>query len=169
MIEIFFHLNLHVDVVSHGLKQWWSRASPGSSGACNAITEWPEGWSQDPPLPSPHLRAGSGGEGISLEIPAYLRPSEGKQLLSFISVPTAVAFGQIFTCCSLGPCCSAVIAVLPIVLQLILPLLTRSDSHLFDLLLGTRWSLRSLPTEAVLGCSSSAGASESSCMGTVLH
>ena len=35
---------------------------------------------QDPPLPSPHLRAGSGGESNLLEIPEYLRPSEGKQL-----------------------------------------------------------------------------------------
>ena len=39
-----------------------------------------KGWSQDPPLPSPHLRAGSGGDGISLEIPASLRPSKGKWL-----------------------------------------------------------------------------------------
>ena len=36
--------------------------------------------SQDPPLPRSHLRVGSGGEGVLLEIPAYLRPSEGKQL-----------------------------------------------------------------------------------------
>ena len=36
--------------------------------------------SQDPLLPRPHLRVGSGGEGISLEIPAYLRPSKGKQI-----------------------------------------------------------------------------------------
>jgi len=34
-----------------------------------------KGWSQDPPLPSPHARVGSGGEGTSQEIPAYLRPS----------------------------------------------------------------------------------------------
>jgi len=50
-----------------------------------------KGWSWDPSLPSPHLRVGSGGEGILLEIPACWRPSEGKQLLSFIFVPTAVA------------------------------------------------------------------------------
>jgi len=36
----------------------------------------------DAPLPRPHLRVGSGGEGILLEIPVYLRPSESKQLLS---------------------------------------------------------------------------------------
>jgi len=37
-------------------------------------------WSQDPPLPSPHLKVGSGGEGISLGIPACVRPSKGKQI-----------------------------------------------------------------------------------------
>ena len=61
-----------------------------------------KGWSQDTPLPRPHLRAGKGGKGISLEIPVYLRPSEGKQLLSFISVPSAVASEQVLACCSLG-------------------------------------------------------------------
>jgi len=55
------------------------------------LSDW-KGWSQDPPLPRPHLRVSNGGEGISLEIPAFLRPSEGKQLLSFVAVPTAVAF-----------------------------------------------------------------------------
>ena len=40
-------------------------------------------WSQDPPLPRPHLRVGSGGNGILLEISAYLRPSKGKQHFSF--------------------------------------------------------------------------------------
>lgn len=37
-----------------------------------------------------HLRGSSGGKDISLEVPVYLRPSEGKQLLLVISVPTAV-------------------------------------------------------------------------------
>ena len=76
-----------------------------------------KGWSQDPPLPRPHLRVGSGGKDILLEIPTYLRPSKAKQLLSFISVPTAVAFEQILTCCSLGPCYFAVVTVLSIMLQ----------------------------------------------------
>jgi len=67
-----------------------------------------------PPLPKPHLGVGNGDEGTLLEIPTYLRPSEGKQLLSFISVPTAVVFEQILTCYSLGPCYSAVIAMLSI-------------------------------------------------------
>lgn len=31
------------------------------------------------PLPRPHLRVGSGGGGILLQIPAYLRLSKGKQ------------------------------------------------------------------------------------------
>ena len=73
--------------------------------------------SQDPLLPRPHLRVGSGGKGILLEIPAYLRLSEGKQLLSFVSVPVVVASEQILTYCSLGPCYSTIIAVLSVVLQ----------------------------------------------------
>ena len=40
------------------------------------LSDW-KGWSQDPPLPRSHVRVGSGGKGI-LEIPVYLRPSEGK-------------------------------------------------------------------------------------------
>ena len=71
-----------------------------------------KGWSQDPLLPRPHLRVGSGGEGVLLEIPAYLRPSKGKQTFSFVSVPTAAALGLILTCCSLGPCYSTVNGVL---------------------------------------------------------
>ena len=73
-------------------------------------------WSQDPPLPRPHLRVGSGGKDICPEIPAYLRPSEGKQILSFVSVPMAVAFELTLTCCSLGLCCYAVIAAFSITL-----------------------------------------------------
>ena len=80
------------------------------------LSDW-NGWSQDSPLPRPHLRVGRGGKGILLEIPAFLRFSEGKQFLSFIPVLTAVIFEQILPCCSLGPCCSAVIFVLSIVLQ----------------------------------------------------
>jgi len=74
-----------------------------------------KGWSQDLLLSRPHLRVGSGGGGILLKIPICLRYSEGKQLLSFISEPVAVACEQILTCCSLAPCCSAVIAALSIV------------------------------------------------------
>jgi len=38
------------------------------------VSDW-KGWSQDPPLPRPQLRVGSRGEGISLDFPAYLKPS----------------------------------------------------------------------------------------------
>jgi len=64
---------------------------------------------KDPPLPSPHLRAGSGDKGILLEILVCLGPFEGKQLLSFLSV--AVAFEHIPACCSLALCCSAGVAL----------------------------------------------------------
>src|SRR5699024_7847101 len=88
------------------------------------LSDW-EGCSQDPPLPRPHLRVGSGNESILPEIPAYLRSSKGKQVwffcllvfLPFTFVPVAVAVEQVLTCCSLGPCCSAVITVLSIGLQ----------------------------------------------------
>jgi len=35
------------------------------------LSDW-KGWSQDAPLPRPHLRVGSGGEGVLLETYAYL-------------------------------------------------------------------------------------------------
>ena len=57
-------------------------------------------WGQDAPLPRPHLRVGSGGEGISLEILAYLRPSKSKQLFSFVSTSMAAALGLIVLRCS---------------------------------------------------------------------
>lgn len=50
----------------------------------------------------------------------------GKQFLSFVFVPIAVAFEQILICCSLRPYCSAVSAALsitlwcPLLLQLLL-------------------------------------------------
>jgi len=69
---------------------------------CNAMQlSDQKGWSQDSPHPRPHLRVGSGVKQILLEFPAYLGPSEGKQLLSFVSVPMAVAFEQLLTSCSL--------------------------------------------------------------------
>jgi len=36
-------------------------------------------WSQNPPLSRPHFRFGNGSKGLLLEIPVYLRPSEGKR------------------------------------------------------------------------------------------
>jgi len=74
-----------------------------------------KGWSQDPPLPSPHLRVGSGGEGILWEIYAYLRPSKGKQLSSFIFV--CAAFWFVHFCCSQRLCHPTVILVLSTPLQ----------------------------------------------------
>lgn len=52
-----------------------------------------------------------------LGIPAYLRPSKGKQSFSFVFVHVAVASEQVPTCCSLGLCYSVVIAVFSIMLQ----------------------------------------------------
>jgi len=74
-------------------------------------------WIQDLPLPRPHLKVGSGGKGLSLDVPVCLGSSEGKQLLSFISVCAAVVFEQTLICCSIAPFCFAVIAVVSTVLQ----------------------------------------------------
>lgn len=67
------------------------------------LSVW-NGWSQDLSLSRLHLRLGSGGKGISLEIPAYLRPSEGGQILFLISVPMVAAFEYIRACYSLRVC-----------------------------------------------------------------
>lgn len=77
------------------------RANPGEVRwqAMNP-TEW-KGWSQDPPSPRSYINVGSGGKGVSLEVPGFLSPSEGKQLCSFVFVSLAVAFGLILSCCSL--------------------------------------------------------------------
>jgi len=37
---------------------------------------------------------------LLLDIPAFLRPSKGKQLFSFISVSVTAAFGLVLICCS---------------------------------------------------------------------
>ena len=55
-------INAVVDMLSHGLKQWLStwwegRANPGELRCMQC--SWVTG-SQDPPLPRPHLRVGSG-------------------------------------------------------------------------------------------------------------
>ena len=76
-----------------------------------------KGWSQDPPLPRPHLSVGSGCMGVLLEIPASLRSSKGKQFLYFFSVSTAAAaFEHIITFYHLGFCYCAIIAALSIML-----------------------------------------------------
>jgi len=71
---------------------------PGRKAGPTRLTG--RGWSQDPPLPRPHLRIGSGGESFSLEIPVYVRSFEGKQLLFFIFVSLVIAFDWVLSCCS---------------------------------------------------------------------
>jgi len=56
-----------------------------------------------------------------------LRPSKGKQLLPFVSVLMTVVFEQVLTCCSLGPCYSAVIAVLSLMLQFVYLCMWRAE------------------------------------------
>ncbi len=75
-----------------------------------------KGWSQDPLLHRSHLRVGSGGKGVLLEISAYQGPSKGEQMLSFVSVSMSAAFKHILTFCSLGLRYSAIIAVLSVAL-----------------------------------------------------
>ena len=93
------------------------------SGVCNALSDQ-KGWNQDPFLPRPHLRVGSGDKTILVEIPVHLRSSKGKQLLFFISVSTAVVLYN-HSIIKYNPhllqsmfCCSAVV-VLSIMLQML--------------------------------------------------
>ena len=74
------------------------------------LSDW-KGWSQDPSLPRPHLRVGSGGKGIFLKIPTYLRPLKGKQffllflclqllhlgLFSFAAAKATLPFATVFS------------------------------------------------------------------------
>lgn len=76
----------------------------GSQVKAMHLNDW-KGCSQDPPFPKPHLRVGSGSKGVLLEIPLHLRPSEGKQLVSFISVE----FGLILISCIQRLCHPAII------------------------------------------------------------
>jgi len=69
-----------------------------------------KGWNQDPPLPIPHLRVGSGSKVTLLEVLVFVRPCEGKKFLPFI----AVAFEKTLTSFSLGPYYAVVISVLSI-------------------------------------------------------
>ena len=102
-----------MEMLSHGLRLFEhlvGRQGQPSGAQVQAmhLSDW-EGWNQDPPLPRPHLRIGSGSEGILLEMPAYLRPFKGKQLFFFISASVAVAFGLVLRCCSQSLCHSAII------------------------------------------------------------
>lgn len=62
-----------------------------------------KGWSQGPSLPRPHVRVGSGDEGLLVEVLTYLRLSEGKQLLFCISV--SIVFQHVLICSTLGFSC----------------------------------------------------------------
>jgi len=73
------------------------------------------GWSQDPPFPRLYLSVGSGDKRILLEVPVYLGPSKGKQILSFVSVSTAAVSEHMLTYCNLGLYHYAAIAVLSII------------------------------------------------------
>jgi len=75
-----------------------------------------EVWSQDAPFPRPHLRVCSGGEGDLLEIPAFVRPSKGKQLFFFISASMTAAFGLVFISYRQRLCPPTVVMVLSIML-----------------------------------------------------
>lgn len=55
-----------------------AEATQGSPNVCNDQ----KGWSQDPSLPRSHLKVGSRGTVVSLEIPVCMRTSEGKHFLS---------------------------------------------------------------------------------------
>jgi len=70
------------------------------------LSDW-KGWRQDTPFSRSHLRVGSGG--LSLDIPAYLRPSKGKQLFLFIFACVAAAFGLVLIYCSQRLCHPAII------------------------------------------------------------
>ena len=58
-----------------------------------------KGWSRDSPLPRPHLRVGSRGDGILLEIPVYLWPLGGKLWFVFFLFLLLPLFFFIYSCC----------------------------------------------------------------------
>lgn len=57
-----------------------------------------------------------GVEGVSVVIPACLRPSKGKHFLSFVSVSVAVTLEQVLIRYSPGFCYSAAVPALSIAL-----------------------------------------------------
>ena len=75
-----------------------------------------EGLEPGSSLRSLHLRVGSGGERMFLEISVYLRLFRGKQFFPFVSVSMPVAFGLVPICCSRRLCYSVIIALLSITL-----------------------------------------------------
>ena len=72
-------------MVSHGLNQWlstWLKAGTTQGAQLHAMhLSDQKGWILAPPFPRPHLRVGSGGEGILLEISVYIIRSNSKQIL----------------------------------------------------------------------------------------
>ena len=84
------------------------------------LNDW-KCWSQDPSLPRPHLKVGSGGKSILLEMAAYLRLSVGKEIGFFFCCCWFVCLFVfcffvhsccISACCRLGLCDPAIVAVL---------------------------------------------------------
>ena len=82
----------------------------------HAMHEWPEGVETGSTPSQTSFKGWQRRWGYFCGGPCVLRPSEGKQFLSLISVPAAVVFGQILTCYCQGSCCSVVIVVLSITL-----------------------------------------------------
>ena len=61
---------------------------PRGAQVCAMCVSDKKGWNQDPAFPRPHLMVSRGGNGISLEVPVYLWPSNGKQFfLYFLGLP----------------------------------------------------------------------------------
>ena len=98
------------EVPSHGLKQWLStwwegRANPGELRCMQCTWVTVRGGARIHPFPGLILRVGSGGRGIFLKIPVYLRPSEGKQLLYFCIHCCIWAYSHLLWPRALPLCC----------------------------------------------------------------
>ena len=74
------------------------------------LSDWKR-WSQDPPLPRPHLRVGSGSKSIShwRSLPTWGLPWVSD---SFISMSVVAVFGLVLICCSQRLCHPAVVILL---------------------------------------------------------
>ena len=73
------------EILSQGLKQslstWWEgRANPVELKCMQCTCANGRGRARILPPSRSHWRAGTGGKGISLNIPTYWRPSKGKQI-----------------------------------------------------------------------------------------
>lgn len=97
-----FHTEDAVELPHHSLNHWLSIKwegldNPVSSGA-SCAPEWLEGVEPS----RPHSRADSRGKGISLDIPAYWRPSKGSQFFFLHFCVYGCLFGLVLICCSPG-------------------------------------------------------------------